>query len=392
MKFTSKSAAIVAALAMATTGALALGNSEKTADAATVATVHSGVTARLYTQTGKLVSNRALAPNTAWQVGKISNINGETMYQVSTNEYLKASDSSIMGADANSSKKIGKAAFRELSLYRDDTNSMANRSLAKNSSWQIGKFIRNKNNQEFVQVSTHEYADAALLAYNHPMTNPTYIADFGTNTDFTVIKVGNGDLGTGTPVTPSNPSTTPSTDQNQGGSTTTTTPSQPSTGTGTNSNHDDGTSTTTNNVASIPDASQFENAVAQSINQERASQGLPALSIDPTLSAIAKVRAQEASVNFSHTRPDGNTWYTELHQKTSYEGGGENLFGTPWSQLSVQTPEHYAKVVMDNYRGEGISTSSNHYMTVINPRNTMMGIGVHVTSTGSVYVAEDFAR
>lgn len=45
------------------------------------------------------------------------------------------------------------------------------------------------------QVSTHEYADAALIAYYVPMTNPTYIPNFGINTNFTVIKVGNGDIG-----------------------------------------------------------------------------------------------------------------------------------------------------------------------------------------------------
>jgi len=372
MKFSGKSAAIVAALAMATTGVFALNQTESTADAATVATVHQGVTARLYTQNGALVKNRVLAPNTAWQVGKISNINGVTMYQVSTNEYLKASDSSIMGADASSSKQIGKAAFAPLSLYRDDTNSMANRSLAKNSSWQIGKFIRNKNNQEFVQVSTHEYADAALMAYNHPMTNPTYIADFGTNTDFTVIKVGNGDLGTGTPVTPSKPSTTPS---------------QPSTGTDTTvpstGSH--------NNKVPMPTAQAVQIAVLNSINKERASKGLSPVQTDPSVASIAAKRAQEISTNFTHYDANGNELYkTYLHQQTSYLSQGENISGDHW--IGMNSADELADSIMDSFRAEGTSASWNHYKAIINPNATKVGIGVVVSSDGDhIYTVEDFA-
>ncbi|ALB29848.1 CAP domain-containing protein [Companilactobacillus heilongjiangensis] len=367
MKFTGKSAAIVAALAMATTGVFALNQTESTADAATVATVHQGVTARLYTQNGSLVKNRALAPNTSWQVGKISNINGVTMYQVSTNEYLKASDSSIMGADANSSKQIGKAAFAPLSLYRDDTNKMANRSLAKNSSWQIGKFIRNKNNQEFVQVSTHEYADAALMAYNHPMTNPTYIADFGTNTDFTVIKVGNGDLGTGTPVTPS----------------------QPSTGT------DTGSSSNGQNQP-VASTQAIQQAILKSINDARATKGTAPVALDSTLTNIAMKRAQESVTNFSHIRADGNHWYAELKQVApSYAARGENLFLSPWNQLpkNEQTATGYANLVMDNFKGEGEGSTTNwtHYTGVLDPKANKVGIGVYVESDSTVYIAEDFA-
>lgn len=389
MKFSGKSAAIVAALAMATTGVFALNQTESTAQAATVATVHQGVTARLYTQNGSLITNRALAPNTAWQVGKISNINGVTMYQVSTNEYLKASDSSIMGADANSSKKIGKAAFAPLTLYRDDTNKMANRELAKGSSWQIGKFIRNKNNQEFVQVSTHEYADAALMAYNHPMTNPTYIADFGTNTDFTVIKVGNGDIGTGTPVTPSKPSTpSTSTDTNQGGSTTTTTPSQPSTGTDTNSNT--GSMITGSSKVPLPAASDVQSAVLSSINKERASKGLSPVQVDSAVASIAAKRAQEISKNFTHYDANGNELYkTYLHAQTSYLSQGENISLDPW--VGLHSSAELANSIMDSFRAEGVSSTWNHYSAIINPNATKVGVGVVVAQDGTIYTVEDFA-
>ncbi|WP_334330532.1 CAP domain-containing protein [Companilactobacillus sp. HBUAS59699] len=383
MKFTSKSAAIVAALAMATTGVLAVSNNETTADAATVATVHSGVTARLYTKTGQLITNRALAPSTPWLVGKIAQINGQTMYQVSTNEYLKASDSDLSGQQQQASnKRVAKAIYGTVSLYRDDTNSMANRSLAKGSAWQVGKFIRNKNNQEFIQVSTHEYADAAMFSYNVRMTNPTYIADFGTNTDFTVIKVGNGDIAGSTSTNTT--TTTPSQNQNNNtGSTTVTTPST-STNTGSNSS--------SNGSVAYPSTSAVESAVLSSINAERASKGLSPLTVDPTLASIAKTRANEITTNFSHTDANGTELYKKyLHAQTSYLSQGENISDDHWGGSETRTPEQLAGKIMDSFRAEGTDASWNHYKAVINPNATKIGIGVTIGSDGLIYTAEDFA-
>lgn len=70
---------------------------QKNADAATVATTNNSGIAKLYTVNGKLISNRALAPNTKWAVGNVITINGEKLYQVASNEYLKASASSLSG-------------------------------------------------------------------------------------------------------------------------------------------------------------------------------------------------------------------------------------------------------------------------------------------------------
>lgn len=76
---------------------------EKTADASTVATTNKGNIATLYTDKGKAISNRALAPDTQWGVGKIITVDGEDLYQVSTSEYLKASEASITGQEPTTS-------------------------------------------------------------------------------------------------------------------------------------------------------------------------------------------------------------------------------------------------------------------------------------------------
>lgn len=46
------------------------------------------------------------------------------------------------------------------------------------------------------------------------------------------------------------------------------------------------------------------------INGYRQANGLAALTFDSDITVATKLRAAEASVNFSHVRPDGTPWYT----------------------------------------------------------------------------------
>ena len=48
--------------------------------------------AHLYNAKGDLITNRGLAKNTAWRSDKTASINGQTMYRVATNEWVKAAD------------------------------------------------------------------------------------------------------------------------------------------------------------------------------------------------------------------------------------------------------------------------------------------------------------
>ena len=85
--------------------------------------------------------------------------------------------------------------------------------------------------------------------------------------------------------------------------------------------------TTTFNMA---EGTEFKDSMAKDVltilNQRRAENGLPALTWDNNLTTVAKVRSLESVSNFSHTRPDGRTFYTALEdQHISYTWGGENL-------------------------------------------------------------------
>lgn len=383
MKINRRTSAIVAALAIATTGALTI--SQK-ADAATVATTHSGTYSSLYRSNGSIISNRALGPNTPWRVGKIATINGETMYQVSTNEYLRARDSSLNGQQTpTASTKLVGTTTKQIRLYnRRDAKMASNRALGAHTAWQIGNVIKNKQGITFVQVSTNEYANAADMTFNHALT-PTYVEDFGSGNDF----AGSTDTSTSTDTntnTGSNVDTNTSTNTNQ--NQTTTTPD-------TNTNNGGSSSSSNQGQTDTPDLAAVQSAVIASVNAERQSKGLAPLTVDSRLSQAGMVRAKEVSSSNSHTRPNGTQWYTayadagianpeSLHV-------GENVFGTPWNQLSVQTPEHYAQVVMNNYKGE--TFANNHYEELTKADFTKIGVGTYYNpSTHMTYITEEFTN
>ncbi|GEO63495.1 SLAP domain-containing protein [Companilactobacillus nantensis] len=176
MKF-AKSAAFIAALAMATTGALFV--TQNDAQAATVATTTTQGPAWLYTSGGKMITDRALAPNTKWAVGQTITINNEKLYQVATNEYLKASDSSLSDNTAQA-PLIGTVTSSHGTLtISKKLNEFSNSfGLPQGSQWRIGKYIINRLGKKYVQVSGDEYVPVTHMKFNQPLPEPTSDPDF----------------------------------------------------------------------------------------------------------------------------------------------------------------------------------------------------------------------
>ena len=73
----------------------------------------------------------------------------------------------------------------------------------------------------------------------------------------------------------------------------------------------------------VPVNNNIETEVIRLINQERSYVGLPALSTNQALYQNTNTRANEISQSFSHTRPDGQDWYSVL--TVSYHSAGEIL-------------------------------------------------------------------
>ena len=111
------------------------------------------------------------------------------------------------------------------------------------------------------------------------------------------------------------------------------------------------------------------------INQIRRENGLGELTMDYTLMQIANVRAEEATRNWSHTRPDGSNWWT-LHQQYGLHGKfGENL---------AYGQEDPAEVVQDWMDSEG------HRVNILTPDFKTIGISVYYND-GVYYWSQEFA-
>lgn len=434
MKFSmGKSAAVLAALAVATTGA-AMFNQTK-AQASTVATVHSSSIALLYNSKGQTLTNRALAPNSAWAVGKIVTINNQTMYQVATDEYLSASDSSLNG-QTQSNKLVG-TTTTQLNLYNSKDGAMSSRALAKNSAWIVGKYIVNKDGQLFAQVSTNEYADATKMSFNMALPEPTYVADFGISSNFNVHDASKDEnfnnentntskddsMAVGTIVNGDAPMYFTQTKGDvqkyrvlKNGSKWQVDRAikdvngnvyyEVALGDFISADHitvnkpvdtmtinvkfpgylgmKDSTTTdnnqTSNNTTSTSDVASIQAALLKSINNERATKGIAPVTQTAALDNTAQIRAKEISIDFSHQRPGGGDCFTAFPAGGGYEA--ENI-----AEGYTGTPSQMAESLMESFRAEDYAPS--HYTNLMNSHMTQVGLGVY-NSNGTYYLVEDF--
>lgn len=120
-------------------------------------------------------------------------------------------------------------------------------------------------------------------------------------------------------------------------------------------------------TASYDDTKAYE--VLTIVNQERAKNGLSALSMDAELLNAAKIRAAEITVLFSHTRPDGSTCFT-----VSDKAYGENIAMGYDSATSVMN---------------GWMNSSGHRANILTPAYKSIGVGCY-NYNGTLYWVQLF--
>ena len=107
------------------------------------------------------------------------------------------------------------------------------------------------------------------------------------------------------------------------------------------------------------------------VNDQRAAAGLGSLQWNENLETVANVRAEEASISFSHTRPNGNAWYSV----NSAIMGGENLaFGFSDAGSAVNA----------------WMNSPTHKENILWPDFNEIAISVYVTDDGTCYWSQEF--
>lgn len=101
-----------------------------------------------------------------------------------------------------------------------------------------------------------------------------------------------------------------------------------------------------------------EAEVIAKVNEIRVANGLNTLRYDASLEASADVRADELTVRFSHTRPDGSDWYT-ANPDLMY---GENLadgYNTADAVVNawMASPEHKENILKPDFTTVAVSTA-----------------------------------
>ncbi len=133
--------------------------------------------------------------------------------------------------------------------------------------------------------------------------------------------------------------------------------------------------TSASSAASSGQTAQLESEVVRLVNQERAKQGLPALTALPILEATADVRSRELVQKFSHTRPDGSSCFTAFPAWGDYPDSvstvAENIaegYRTPESVMEgwMNSSGHRANILKENHRyiGVGCYESGGRYYWV----------------------------
>jgi len=117
--------------------------------------------------------------------------------------------------------------------------------------------------------------------------------------------------------------------------------------------------------------STWDDEIIAETNRIRTDAGLKPLKKNARLMGDAAVRAQEQTVIFSHTRPDGRPWYT-LDQDKMY---GENLIWT-----ADASPKNAVSLWMH---------SPKHREVILDPGFTEIGVG-HVAAGSILYGAQEF--
>ncbi|MBQ4608616.1 MAG: hypothetical protein IJN79_04260 [Clostridia bacterium] len=115
------------------------------------------------------------------------------------------------------------------------------------------------------------------------------------------------------------------------------------------------------------------------MNSDRAAYALPALTLDPELCRIARIKSEDMRDNqyFAHTSPTyGDVRAMLTHFGYRFSGAGENI-------------AHHATV--EKCQAAFLS-SPGHRSNIMSRAYTKFGVGVALDQNGHVYLTQIFAR
>lgn len=126
-------------------------------------------------------------------------------------------------------------------------------------------------------------------------------------------------------------------------------------------------SSSNKNLQNNPQTS-LKTQVRTLVNEERAKNGLSAVTMTDQLQKAADARAKEIVQSFSHTRPDGSSCFTVLNEyNISYQICGENIaygYKTAASVMHgwMNSPGHRANILNESFGKIGIGEYNGNWV------------------------------
>ncbi|AKP67750.1 hypothetical protein [Companilactobacillus ginsenosidimutans] len=149
-----------------------------TASASGVAVTFDTPVTQLFTDQGATIANRGLGAKTGWAVGKTISVNGETMYQVSTSEYVKAAEVTYTdAAQGNNDGLTVHTPFQAAPIFNDETNDKDGW-IQWNVPYKVNRAVINQYGFTYYQVSAHGWVLDGLVYPSKAAGNVEYSADF----------------------------------------------------------------------------------------------------------------------------------------------------------------------------------------------------------------------
>ena len=137
--------------------------------------------------------------------------------------------------------------------------------------------------------------------------------------------------------------------------------------------------------ASTPVLTELERSLFDAANRDRISTGLPALTVDPTLIPIARLRAgdQVSRTVLSHLDDSGALGFVRLiqHARIPYAYAGENLV-----RLTVTVPLDTAGTRAER----ALMQSATHRANILDPRYGRLAVGLATDANGRLVFAQLF--
>ncbi len=106
-----------------------------------------------------------------------------------------------------------------------------------------------------------------------------------------------------------------------------------------------------------PPIEQWKRDVLALVNQERAKNGIAAVTWGGSCEAASNLRAQEIMTSYSHTRPDGSSWSTACPVPATGGKSGENLAAgnaavSPATVVAtwMNSPDHRANILDPDFK------------------------------------------